>query len=51
MEAIRFCETSVNTISTRRHIPEDCFLLRFLLCISETLIRSALLLNLKLPFF
>jgi hypothetical protein len=23
MEAIRSCETSVNTISTRRHIPED----------------------------
>jgi hypothetical protein len=26
MEAIRSSETSVNTISTRRHIPEDCFL-------------------------
>jgi hypothetical protein len=27
MEAIRSSETSVNTISTRYHIPEDCFLL------------------------
>jgi hypothetical protein len=26
MEAIRSSETSVNTISTRRHIPEDDFL-------------------------
>jgi hypothetical protein len=26
MEAIRSSETSVNTISTRHHIPEDCFL-------------------------
>jgi hypothetical protein len=26
MEAIRSSETSVNTISIRRHIPEDCFL-------------------------
>jgi hypothetical protein len=26
MEAIRSSETSVNTISTRYHIPEDCFL-------------------------
>jgi hypothetical protein len=26
MEAIRFSETSVNTTSTRCHIPEDCFL-------------------------
>jgi hypothetical protein len=26
MEAIHFSETSVNTISTRCHIPEDCFL-------------------------
>jgi hypothetical protein len=28
MEAIRSSEMSVNTISTRRHIPEDCFLHR-----------------------
>jgi hypothetical protein len=27
METIRSSETSVNTISTRRHIPEDGFLL------------------------
>jgi hypothetical protein len=26
MEAIRSSETSVNTLSTRRHIPEDCIL-------------------------
>jgi hypothetical protein len=26
MEAIRSSETPVNTISTRRHIPEDCSL-------------------------
>jgi hypothetical protein len=26
MEAIRSSETSANTISTRRHIPEDCCL-------------------------
>jgi hypothetical protein len=26
MGAIRFSETSVNTISTQPHIPEDCFL-------------------------
>jgi hypothetical protein len=26
LEAIRSSETSVNTTSTRRHIPEDCFL-------------------------
>jgi hypothetical protein len=26
MEAIHSSETSVNTISTRRHVPEDCFL-------------------------
>jgi hypothetical protein len=26
MEAIRSSKTSVNTTSTRRHIPEDCFL-------------------------
>jgi hypothetical protein len=27
MEAIRSSETLVNTLSTRRHIPQDCFLL------------------------
>jgi hypothetical protein len=26
MEALHSSETSVNTISTLRHIPEDCFL-------------------------
>jgi hypothetical protein len=26
MVAIRSSETPINTISTRRHIPEDCFL-------------------------
>jgi hypothetical protein len=26
MEVVRSPETSVNTISTRYHIPEDCFL-------------------------
>jgi hypothetical protein len=29
MEEIRFSETSVNTISTRRQIPEDCFYISF----------------------
>jgi hypothetical protein len=33
MEAIRSSETSVNTTSTRCHIPEDCFLQVFIIFI------------------
>jgi hypothetical protein len=54
MEAIRYSETSVNTTSTRYHIPEDCFLhshrrenLKFYICLMILLLLLLLLLLLN----
>jgi hypothetical protein len=46
MEAIRSSETSVNTISSRRHIPEDFFLLSLFECLNFYM--NLLLINLNI---